>query len=182
MFPPDFKELLSVVNSRKVRYLLVGGYAVSLHAQPRATKGLDLLVSPDAGNAKALYAALAEFGAPLEGLKAADFAEPDMFFRMGAPPLMVDILPAIPGVDFDSAWEKRAEIEIDPESGLRAPVISRRDLIAAKLAAARPQDLIDVAALRQTEQQQTAETNDQEKTGGAELEKRRKQEREQDRS
>ena len=78
MFPPDFKELLSVFNSRKIRYLLIGGYAVSLHAQPRATKDLDLLVSPDAGNAQALYAALAES-------RAADFMEPDMFFRMGTP-------------------------------------------------------------------------------------------------
>ena len=73
-------------------------------------------------------------------------------------------------------------MEIDPESGLKASVISRSDLIAAKLAAARPQDMIDVAALRQTEQQQTAQTNDQEKTDGEELEKQRQQEREQDRS
>lgn len=72
--------------------------------------------------------------------------EPDMFFRMGAPPLMVDILPAIQGVDFESAWDRRTDMEIDPESGLSAPVISRSDLIAAKLAAARPQDMIDVAA------------------------------------
>ena len=155
MFPPDFKELLSVFNSRKIRYLLIGGYAVSLHAQPRATKDLDLLVSPDAENARALYVGLAEFGAPLEGVSAEDFMEPNTFFRMGAPPLMVDILPAIEGVDFESAWERRAEIEIDPESGLRASVISRSDLIAAKLAAGRPQDLVDVAALRQTKQQQT---------------------------
>ena len=141
MFPPDFKELLSVFNSRKVRYLLIGGYAVSLHAQPRATKDLDLLVSPDADNVQGLYAALAEFG-------------------MGAPPLMVDILPAIQGVDFESAWERRTTIEIDPESGLRAPIISRGDLIAAKLAAARPQDMIDVAALRQSGQQQPDDQKD----------------------
>ena len=157
MFPPDFKELLSVFNSRKIRYLLIGGYAVSLHAQPRATKDLDLLVSPDAENVRALYAGLAEFGAPLEGVTPEDFMEPDTFFRMGAPPLMVDILPAIQGVDFETAWGRRAEIEIDPESGLKAAVISRSDLIAAKLAAARPQDMIDVAALRQTEQR----TNDE---------------------
>jgi hypothetical protein len=70
---------------------------------------------------------------------------------MGTPPLMVDILPAIQGVDFESAWERRTEIEMDRESGLRISVISRRDLIAAKLAAGRPQDLADVAALRETE-------------------------------
>ena len=65
---------------------------------------------------------LPNFGAPRERLKAEDFMEPDMFFRMGAPPLMVDILPAIQGVDFDSVWERRTDVEIDPESGLRATV------------------------------------------------------------
>jgi hypothetical protein len=124
MFPPDFKELLSVFNSRRVKYLLIGGYAVSLHAQPRGTKDLDLLVSPDAENADALYEALAEFGAPLGGIKAADFTDPNMFFRIGTPPLMVDILLAITGVDFDTAWERRTEIEIDAESGLKVWIIS----------------------------------------------------------
>jgi len=153
MFPPDFKELLSVFNSRKIKYLVIGGYAVTLHAQPRATKDLDLLVKPDAENAKAVYAALAEFGAPLEGVTPADFMEPDTFFRMGHPPLMVDILPAVEGVDFDSAWERRADIEIDSGSGLRAAVISSSDLIQSKLAAGRPQDLLDVSAIRQAGEQ-----------------------------
>ena len=64
----------------------LGGYAVSFHAQPRATKDLDILISADAENSKAVYAALAKFGAPIEGLSAKDFAEPDNFFRMGTPP------------------------------------------------------------------------------------------------
>src|SRR6266436_497643 len=65
----DFKELLSIFNAHNVKYLVVGGYAVSFHAQPRATKDIDLLIKPDAGNATAVYAALAKFGAPLEGPK-----------------------------------------------------------------------------------------------------------------
>ena len=155
MFPPDFKELLSVFNSRKVRYLVIGGYAVIVHSQPRATKDLDLLVSPEAENAEAVFAALAEFGAPLEGLTPADFMEPGSFFRMGKPPLMVDILPGVKGVDFDSAWEKRTEVEIDPVSGLRVSVISSNDLIQSKLAAGRPQDLLDVEAIREAKKQIT---------------------------
>ena len=152
MFPLDFKELLSAFNSRKVRYLLIGGYAVSLHAQPRATKDMDLLVSPDADNASLLFAALADFGAPLEGLTAADFTEPKSFFRMGTAPLMVDIFPSIQGVDFASVWERRTILEVDSERGLMVPVMSRQDLISAKLASARPQDLADVEALRMAEQ------------------------------
>ena len=73
MFNPDFSELLSVFNGHKVKYLVVGGYAVGFHAQPRATKDLDLLIRPDAENAKAVYAALATFGAPLTGLTPDDF-------------------------------------------------------------------------------------------------------------
>ena len=141
MFPTDFKELLYVFNVRQIRYLLVGGYAVSLHAQPRATKDLDLLISPDSENVKALYDALAEFGAPLDGVKADDFMEPDTFFRMGAP-----------GRRFCGGLGTARRNCHRLGCGLTAPVISRSDLIAAKLASARPQDLADVAALRRTEQ------------------------------
>ena len=78
----DFKELLSIFNAHSVKYLIVGGYAVSFHAQPRVTKDIDLLIKPDAENAKAVYAALARFGAPLEGLTPEDFSERGKFFRM----------------------------------------------------------------------------------------------------
>src|SRR6266436_1783740 len=114
----DFKELLSIFNAHNVKYLVVGGYAVSFHAQPRATKDIDLLIKPDAGNATAVYAALAKFGAPLEGMKVEDFIERDKFFRLGNPPVMVDLLPEISGVDFDQAWQRRVEAVIDPKSGL----------------------------------------------------------------
>jgi len=145
---PDFKELLSVLNAHRVKYLVVGAYAVSIHAQPRATKDLDILVKPEAENAKAVFAALAQFGAPLQGFSPADFAARGPFFRMGREPVGVDILTAIPGVEFDAAWERRVEDIVDPESGLKATFISREDLIAAKLASGRPQDLADVAAVQ----------------------------------
>ena len=106
----DFKELLSAFNAGQVRYLIVGGYAVSFHAQPRATKDLDILIGADAENSKAVFAALAKFGAPIEEMSAKDFAEPDNFFRMGTPPVMVDIMPKISGVEFEEAWRRREEI------------------------------------------------------------------------
>ena len=143
----DFKELLSVLNDEKVKYLVVGGYAVSLHAQPRATKDLDILIKPDKANGAALFRALVKFGAPPEGLKPGDFAERGSFFRMGKPPVMVDILPEIAGVDFDRAWERRIEEAIDAMTGLKAAFISADDLIAAKVAAGRAQDLADVEVL-----------------------------------
>ncbi|HVS75989.1 MAG TPA: hypothetical protein VHE11_03580 [Steroidobacteraceae bacterium] len=102
-------------------------------------------MSWSAENSKAVFAALSQFGAPLEGLTHKDFMEPGNFFRMGTPPVMVDILPNISGVDFDQAWRRRVEHPV--ESGLNAWFISREDLLAAKLAAGRPQDLADASAL-----------------------------------
>lgn len=66
-----------------------------------ATKDLDILIGTDAANGKAIYTALAKFGGPIEGLSAKDFIEPDNFFRMGAPPVMVGIMPRISGFEFD---------------------------------------------------------------------------------
>ena len=152
---PDFKEFLSIFNAHRVKYLIVGGYAVSFHAQPRATKDLDLLIKPNAENAKAVYAALAKFGAPLEGLTPKDFSERGKFFRIGREPVAVDILPEIDGVDFDRAWEKRVEGVVDTATGLTAYFISDSDLMAAKIAAGRPQDIADLTALRNAAESRT---------------------------
>jgi hypothetical protein len=81
---------LSVFNAHGVKYLIVGGYAVSFHARPRATKDIDLLVKPDAANAEAIYAALMQFRAALEGLAPKDFMQRETFFRMGREPVGVD--------------------------------------------------------------------------------------------
>ena len=150
----DYKELLSILNAHRVKYLVIGAYAVAIHAQPRATKDLDILVKADPENAKAVFAALAEFGAPLEGLTAADFGEPGPFFRMGREPVAVDILTAIPGVEFDAAWPRRVEGVFDEETNLRANFISREDLLAAKRAAGRRQDLADIEAIEKAAKSQ----------------------------
>ena len=129
-------------------------YAVSFHAQPRATKDIDLFVKADAANAKASYAALGSFGAPLNNIQSADLADPRNFIRFGREPLAIDILPFIDGAEFDEAWERRVESVIDPQSGLKANFISGADLMTTKLAAGRPQDIADVAALRSAAESQ----------------------------
>ncbi len=145
----DYKDLLSAFHAHGVRYLIVVGYAVIFHAQPRFTRDIDLFIKADPANAQATYAALAAFGAPLKGLRPEDFAEPGSFFRFGLDPHGFDILPDVPGIDFEAAWERRVEGIIDPENGLKAFFISAPDLIAAKLAAGRPQDIADAAAIRE---------------------------------
>lgn len=144
----DYKDLLSAFNAHGVRYLIVGAYAVIFHAQPRFTKDIDLFIQADPSNAQATYAALAAFGAPLEGIRPEDFAERGSFFRFGSDPYGFDILPEVQGIDFDAAWARRVEGVIDPKSGLKAYFISAPDLIASKLAAGRPQDIADAEAVR----------------------------------
>jgi predicted nucleotidyltransferase len=148
MFSQDFKELLSAFNEHQVKYLIVGGYAVAIHAQPRATKDLDLFVQPDPDNARAVFSALTKFGAPLGDLSPEQLIDPNSFFRMGTAPQMIEILSHISGVEFNQAWERRIEEVIDDQTGLKAFVISADDFIANKLAAARPQDIADAAAVR----------------------------------
>ena len=127
----DFKDLLSAFNARSVRYLIVGGYAVSFHGQPRATKDIDIFIKADSANAKAVFAALASFGASLAGITPDDLSNPRQFIRFGREPVAFDILPGIDGVDFDAAWERRVESVIDTASGLKAFFISKEDLIAS---------------------------------------------------
>ena len=94
----DYKDLLSAFHAHGVRYLDVGAYAVIYHAQPRFTKDIDLFIKADLANAQATYAALAAFGAQLQGIQPEDFAEPGSFFRLGHEPHGFDILQAIPQI------------------------------------------------------------------------------------
>ena len=144
----DFSDLLKLFNANNVRYLVIGGYAIIQYAEPRFTKDLDLWISTEPINAESVYKALKEFGAPLADLSAADFSEEGYFYQMGVPPMRVDILMGIPGGDFEQAWQKRNEVDFD---GLIVPFISKQDLINAKRASGRPQDLIDADLLSQTE-------------------------------
>lgn len=142
----DFSDLLKLFNANNVRYLVIGGYAVIQYAEPRFTKDLDLWISTDAANATAVFQALKAFGAPLVGMSEADFAEEGYFYQMGVPPVRVDVLMGIPGVQFESAWEQRSTVDFD---GVLVHFISKQDLITAKRAAGRPQDLIDADLLEQ---------------------------------
>ena len=148
----DFSDLVRLFNANQVKYLVIGGYALIQYTEPRYTKDLDLWISTDAANAEAVYRALREFGAPLAGLTAADFAQEGYSYQMGVPPVRVDILMGISGVVFDEAWPRRVEVDFD---GLLVPFIAREDLIAAKRAAGRPQDLLDVEQLTRFEGKST---------------------------
>jgi len=142
----DLIELLGIFAREKIKYLIIGGYAVSFHAEPRYTKDIDLFIATDRENAQAVYQALAEFGAPLEDVTPEDFGNPEYYYMIGVAPNRIDIMMGIPGLEFSSAWGNRVEVEID---GVTMYYISRDDLLTAKRASGRDQDLLDVKALEE---------------------------------
>ena len=145
----DFKELLSILNEDGVRYLIVGGYAVIKHTEPRYTKDLDIWVSRDSRNAKQLFKSLHRFGAPLKGLSPADFTEEGFFYTMGMAPLRLDILLDLKNLDFAECWSRRVESDL---GGVAVHFISAADLIINKEAVGRYQDLADAEKLRLAQQ------------------------------
>lgn len=136
----DFRELLKIFNEHAVKYLIVGGYAVMKYSEPRFTKDLDIWIEASPENAKNVFQALKSFGSPLEGLTENDFAE-DGFYQMGRPPVRVDVLMSISGVEFQKAWKNKVETDFD---GVSAYFIGLDDLIQNKKASGRLQDLADV--------------------------------------
>jgi hypothetical protein len=145
----DQRDLLRVFNERKVRYLIVGGYAVSHYTEPRVTKDLDLFIDTSDENVANVYAALEAFGAPLAGMTPKDFQDPAWGYQIGQPPSRIDILQELDAVDFRYAWNAGEDGMIDNDILVR--YISRADLIKNKLAIGRHRDLADVEAIHESE-------------------------------
>ena len=144
---PDFKELLLAFNEHDVEYLIVGAHALAAHGHVRATKDLDLWVRPEEANAQKVLRALSDFGAPLTNLTADDLSRKETIFQIGLPPVRIDIITDIDGVEFAEAWPDRVETSF---GGVPTVIISRQHLIKNKKTAARLQDLADVQQLEQT--------------------------------
>jgi hypothetical protein len=144
--PDDFRDLLVELHDAGAAFVVLGGHAVAFHGHPRATKDLDVLVRADAANAKLVYFALAQFGAPLQTFQVSehDFATYDGVLQIGLPPRRIDILNRADGISFDEAIADGASFELE---GRRIPIIGRAALLENKRAAGRAQDLADIKAL-----------------------------------
>ncbi len=129
----------------ELQYLVVGGYAFGAHVQPRSTGDLDIYILSSEENSHAVFHALADFGAPIAGMQPTDFNDGKSYFQMGEPPLRVDILQVLSGIQFADAWNSRVIGRVNSE--FEVPVISLDKLIENKLAAGRPKDLLDVAEI-----------------------------------
>lgn len=141
---PDFRDLLAAFADEKVRYLLIGGYAVAFHGHPRFTKDIDLWIAGDETNLERVQRALDRFGAPPTVLRSLEQMGPRDIVYMGAPPARVDLLRHVDGADFESAWNERVRGDWD---GVELYVISLDHLIATKRAAGRDRDLADAKIL-----------------------------------
>ncbi len=144
MLSPDFKEFIQSLNDSRVRYLVVGGYAVAFHGHPRYTKDIDVWIERTPSNAANIVRALDRFGFGSLGLKEQDFLEPDQIVQLGQPPNRIDILTTLSGVEFGTCFDLRQDAEID---GVTVSFIGLQDLKRNKKASGRHQDLADAENL-----------------------------------
>ena len=145
MIYQDFLELLHVLESHKVKYAIIGGYAVGIYSEPRYTKDLDLIIDPTIENAKSLLDALNQFGAPTSNLSIEDIAKPGLLYVFGIEPLRVDILNRIKGVSVAELIERSNRITIQDTHMM---VVTLPDLIQLKQIANRAQDIADLEKLK----------------------------------
>ncbi len=139
--PPDFKEFLRLLNSKRVEYLLIGGYAVGYHGYPRPTGDMDIWISRTRDNAQRLVEALAEFGitCPAELLLLEN-----QLVRLGVPPFRIEILTTIDGVEFSECYAARLQTLLD---GVEVSLIGLSDLKVNKKASGRSKDITDLENL-----------------------------------
>jgi len=146
--PPEWSELIALLRSHRVRFLVVGAHALAAIGRPRATIDLDLLVDPSEANAKRLATALAEFGYAALAREWQEFTRPDRMATLGRPPLRVDIMTSISGVSFDRAWRTRMRGKWGRHI---VNFLGRQAFLANKKAAGRAKDLLDIELLREVD-------------------------------
>lgn len=140
--PRDFKEFLKCLATRDARFLLIGGYAVNAYGYVRNTVDLDIWIAGDQANQDRVLHAVRDFG--FSNASSELLLEPDAMLRMGVPPLRIEVIKRLSGVDFEDCWPRRRVIE---DGDLQIPMISLEDLRRNKRAAARPKDLLDLEEL-----------------------------------
>ena len=145
MLNEDYKEMLQLLKADDVRFLVVGAYALGAYGYPRATGDLDLWVLAAADNSEKIYKVLKKFGAPLHQIDEKTFSKQDVIFQIGIAPRRIDIITQIDGVEFNSAYKNRRELDID---GILVPFISKSDLIKNKISTGREKDRLDAQQLQ----------------------------------
>jgi len=141
----DLREFAALLNSNKVEYLVVGGFAVAHYGFARFTGDLDFFIRASEENAQRVLAALAQFGFGGLDISAADLRSAGKVIQLGVRPNRIDIITAISGVSFEEAWASRVPGDLD---GLSVQFIGRDALIRNKESTGRAKDLGDAEELR----------------------------------
>lgn len=140
----DFKEFIELLNVHQIKYLVVGGYAVTIHGYPRYTNDIDIWIEIDKANAENLIETLIDFGFGSLSISADDFLKPDKVIQLGYPPNRIDLLTSISGVEFEDCYPQRVFVEVD---GLMVNFIDIDSLKINKKASGRHKDLNDLENL-----------------------------------
>ncbi len=145
----DFAEIIDLMNKHSVEYMVVGGYAVAFHGKPRFTEDFDIWIRPTKENCDKAWIVLKEFGfGNLKGLSVADLEKKDTVVQLGYPPIRIDILSSISGVEFEDAYPDSI---IRTLGALEMRFIGIRALIKNKIASGREKDLQDAKQLKKIE-------------------------------
>jgi predicted nucleotidyltransferase len=141
----DFIDFVKLCNEYEVEYLVIGGYAVSVHGYPRYTKDLDISIKISETNAEKMVSVIKDFGFGSLGLTIADFLKRDFITQLGHEPLRIDILNDLDGVAFEEAWKNKRSIDFE---GIKINFIGYYELLKVKEKAGRPQDIADINKLK----------------------------------
>jgi len=140
----DYEELLGLLNKNRVKYCIVGAYAVAFHAMPRYTKDIDILIEPTKVNARRILKALDEFGFGSLKLSERDFTEKESIIQLGYEPVRVDIITSIEKLDFEKIWKQRKKGQYGK---IKVNFIDLENLIESKKISGRNRDKADLEIL-----------------------------------
>jgi len=141
----DFIDFVKLCNKYQVEYLVIGGYAVSIHGYPRTTKDFDICIKISEENAMKMVDVINDFGFASLKLKMEDFLKKDFITQLGHEPVRIDILNDLDGVPFVQAWKNKKIMVFE---GATINFIGYADLLKVKEKAGRPQDIADISKLK----------------------------------
>ena len=144
MLNEDYKDMLHALSDEKVKFILVGAYALAAHGYPRATMDIDIWVMPSPENADAVLRALRRFGTPLQKLTREDLQKDGTVFQIGVAPRRIDIITAVTGLQFEDTYRNSISVNIE---AVEVHIPSINDLIRNKRATGRTKDLADAETL-----------------------------------
>jgi len=157
MLNEDYRDMLCALADEKVKFLLVGAYALAAHGYLRATTDINIWVMPSSENADAVLRALRRFGAAMQNLTKEDLQTDGTIFQIGVAPRRIDIITAASGLRFENTFASSMSVDLE---GIEVHVPCLQDLIRNKRASGRTKDMADAEALEDIQNSEQGDTSD----------------------